>query len=148
MASDVYEGLRRQVLDLDPADVGFAPTAELPDVYALVLELGMGDAVATLVTLLDGTTSLYTSSGGGMIGDVRSEVDLSYLSLWYTAGRDYGLHDGEWKMTGGSENANSVLIASEPLTRDTAAWMEVPEYCMLHAAIEAGRPLITLRDLR
>jgi predicted glutamine amidotransferase len=76
------------------------------------------------------------------------EVDLSYLSLWYTAGRDYGLHDGEWKMTGGSENANSVLIASEPLTRDTAAWMEVPEYCMLHAAIAAGRPAITLRDLR
>ena len=76
------------------------------------------------------------------------EVDLGYLSLWYTAGRDYGLHDGEWKMTGGSENATSILIASEPLTRDTAAWVEVPEYSMLHAAIEAGRPAVTLRELR
>jgi predicted glutamine amidotransferase len=75
------------------------------------------------------------------------ESDLGYLSLWYTAGRDYGLHDGEWKMTGGSENATSILIASEPLTRDTAAWVEVPEYSMLHAAIEAGRPAIRLRDL-
>ncbi|HSA90645.1 MAG TPA: class II glutamine amidotransferase [Burkholderiales bacterium] len=75
------------------------------------------------------------------------ESDLGYLSLWYTAGRDYGLHDGEWKMTGGSENATSILIASEPLTRDTAAWVEVPEYSMLHAAIEAGRPAVRLREL-
>jgi hypothetical protein len=39
------------------------------------------------------------------------------------------------------------LIASEPLTRDTAAWVEVPEYSMLHASLEKGRPVITLRDL-
>ena len=72
---------------------------------------------------------------------------LNYYSLWYTAGRDYGLHDGEWKMTGGSENATSVLVASEPLTRDTNAWVEVPEYSMLHATVRKGRPVITLRDL-
>jgi glutamine amidotransferase len=76
------------------------------------------------------------------------EANLSYLSLWYTAGRDYGLHDGEWKMTGGSENATSVLVASEPLTRDTAAWVEVPEYSMLHATLKQGRPAITIRDLQ
>ena len=72
---------------------------------------------------------------------------LNYYSLWYTAGRDYGLHDGEWKMTGGSDNAASVLIASEPLTRDTAAWVEVPEYSLLHASIGHDRPVITIRDL-
>ena len=75
------------------------------------------------------------------------EANLTYLSLWYTAGRDYGLHDGEWKMTGGSENATSILIASEPLTRDTAAWVEVPEYSMLHATIANRRPVIRIRDL-
>ena len=68
-------------------------------------------------------------------------------ALWYTAGRDYGLHDDEWKMTGGAENATSILIASEPLTRDTAAWVEVPEYSMLHATIKKARPQITLSDL-
>jgi hypothetical protein len=72
---------------------------------------------------------------------------LTYYSLWYTAGRDYGLHDGEWKMTGGSESATSVLVASEPLTRDTNAWVEVPEYSMLHAALRKERPAITFRDL-
>ncbi len=72
---------------------------------------------------------------------------LNYYSLWYTAGRDYGLHGGEWKMVGGSENADSILIASEPLTRDTSAWVEVPEYTMLHAARGTPRPVLTVRDL-
>ena len=75
------------------------------------------------------------------------EANLSYLSLWYTAGRDYGLHDGEWKMTGGVDNADSVLISSEPLTRDTAAWVEVPEYGMMHAVLKNGRPVVTMRYL-
>jgi predicted glutamine amidotransferase len=72
---------------------------------------------------------------------------FSYYSLWYTAGRGYGLHEGEWKMTGGSDNATSVLVASEPLTRDTNAWVEVPEYSMLHATLRKERPAITIRDL-
>jgi glutamine amidotransferase len=72
---------------------------------------------------------------------------LTYYSLWYTAGRDYGLHDGEWKMTGGSEAADSILVASEPLTRDTSAWVEVPEYSILLATIRKDRPAITIRDL-
>ncbi len=72
---------------------------------------------------------------------------LRYYSLWYTLGRDYGLHDGEWKMTGGAENADSLLIASEPLTSDTAAWVEVPEYGVLHAELRSGSPAISQRLL-
>jgi predicted glutamine amidotransferase len=72
------------------------------------------------------------------------EANANYLSLWYTAGRGYGLYDGEWKMTGGAGNADSILIASEPLTRDVAAWVEVPEYSILHAEIRDGRPAVTL----
>jgi glutamine amidotransferase len=73
---------------------------------------------------------------------------LAYYTLWYTVGRDYGLHDGEWRMTGGSGNADSVLVASEPLTRDVSAWVEVPEYSMLHAVIRRNRqPAITLREI-
>jgi predicted glutamine amidotransferase len=75
------------------------------------------------------------------------EANLSYLSLWYTAGRNYGLHDGEWKMTGGSDNATSILVASEPLTRDTAAWAEVPEYALFQATIRKKRPVVSIRDL-
>lgn len=72
---------------------------------------------------------------------------LNYLSLWYTLGRDYGLHDGEWKMVGGAGNAQSILVASEPLTQDLSGWVEVPEYAALHAEILDGRPVTTLRSL-
>jgi predicted glutamine amidotransferase len=75
------------------------------------------------------------------------EANLGFLSLWYTLGRDYGLHEGEWRMTGGAEAASSLLVASEPLTRDVASWVEVPEYSVLHARLEAGRPAVTLRYL-
>jgi glutamine amidotransferase len=75
------------------------------------------------------------------------EANLSFLSLWYTLGRDYALHDGEWKMTGGAENADSIIIASEPLTKDTAAWVELPEYGALFAEIRDGRPHVAVKLL-
>jgi glutamine amidotransferase len=75
------------------------------------------------------------------------EANLSFLSLWYTLGRDYALHDGEWKMTGGAANADSIIVASEPLTRDTAAWVELPEYGALFAEIRDGRPRVAVRLL-
>ena len=72
------------------------------------------------------------------------EANMNFLSLWYTAGRRYGLSEGEWKMTGGAEDADSIIIASEPLTRDVGAWVEVPEYSILHAEIRGGKPKVTL----
>ena len=75
------------------------------------------------------------------------EPNNGFLSLWYTVGRGYGLHEGEWKMTGGAEYADSILIASEPLTRDVAAWVEVPEYSVMHAEIIGGRPRVSIHYL-
>ena len=67
------------------------------------------------------------------------EANLNYLSLWYTVGHEYGLRGGEWRMRGGS-SADSVIIASEPLTRDTSSWVEVPEYGMIVADTSSGSP--------
>ena len=75
------------------------------------------------------------------------EANMNFLSLWYTAGRGYGLHEGEWKMTGGAEHADSILVASEPLTRDVASWVEVPEYSLLHGEIVGGRPKVAIHYL-
>ncbi len=69
--------------------------------------------------------------------------DFFYHSLWYTAGRDYGLHDGEWRM-GVDVDPKAILVASEPLTADTSTWIEVPEYTMLTAARSpAGVDIVT-----
>lgn len=75
------------------------------------------------------------------------EANLNFLSLWYTSGREYGCHDGEWKMVGGSDNADSIMIASEPLTRDTSTWLEVPEYSMIYADTRGGRPTVEVHYL-
>lgn len=66
------------------------------------------------------------------------EANLSYLSLWYTSGREYGYYDGEWQMIGGSAAADSIIVASEPLTSDSSKWLEVPEYSTMHAERDDG----------
>jgi glutamine amidotransferase len=80
------------------------------------------------------------------IDDVAAGHDCEpeYLSLWYTLGREYGYLDGEWKTIGGAESADTVIIASEPLTADISTWLEVPEYSMLSASTSDGKPEITL----
>jgi predicted glutamine amidotransferase len=75
------------------------------------------------------------------------EANLSYLSLWYTSGREYGFYDNEWQMTGGSAAADSVMVASEPLTTDVTKWLEVPEYTVLHTERRNGHPLTEIHYL-
>ena len=65
--ADVYLGLRGQALALT-RDLLDPQTASDGRVLALLMETGYPEAVATLVGLADGTTSMYFSTGGGMIG--------------------------------------------------------------------------------
>jgi len=63
---DAFLGLRAQVLGLDPSLIGADPAASV--VWGALMEMGIETAVATIVALADGSTSLYTSTGGGVIG--------------------------------------------------------------------------------
>jgi hypothetical protein len=64
--AEVYDGLRQQVLHLTPDQLG-AEFADAP-ILAVLMETGYREAVATLVGVADGTSSLYFSNGGGFIG--------------------------------------------------------------------------------
>ena len=117
-------------------------------------KLGIAISSSLNLFLADGTQLAavrYCFDFGCFPTDDAARLHEANLSLPVTSGtppgRNYGLHDGEWQMTGGSDNATSILIASEPLTRDTAAWVEVPEYSMLHATIKNNRPKIVIHDL-
>jgi predicted glutamine amidotransferase len=77
--------------------------------------------------------------------DALLEVDLPYVSLWYTHGDRYSAENGEWGMRG--EGVRSLLIASEPLTADASTWLEVPEYTLLAASIDGDELQLELRDL-
>lgn len=78
--------------------------------------------------------------------DSLLEIDLPYVSLWYTLGDRYAARDGEWGMWGDGA-VRSLLIASEPLTRDASTWLEVPEYSLLAATLDGDEVRLELRDL-
>ena len=69
--------------------------------------------------------------------DPLLEIDLPYASLWYTAGERYVERDGGWEMVGDGP-AQSFLIGSEPLTKNTSTWLEMPEYAVLSASLRDG----------
>jgi hypothetical protein len=63
-----YLLLRKRVLDLKPDEVGLSPSPAYGDVWGVMMEIGYEVGSASLVVLSDGTTSLYYSTGGGMLG--------------------------------------------------------------------------------
>src|SRR4051794_34976811 len=69
-----FTGLRQQVLALDPVTAGLGREAGTADPWGFVMDTGSPGGVATLVCLRDGTTSLYTSSGFGIIGGGAHEA--------------------------------------------------------------------------
>ena len=60
-----YLGLRSQALGLTRDQLGAAPETA---VLAVLMETGYESAVVTLLSVIDGTTSLYFSNGGGLLG--------------------------------------------------------------------------------
>jgi hypothetical protein len=66
--AQVYLQLRYRILSLNPVELGFQPTSAAPHVWGVMMETGYPVGFATLVSLVDGTTSLYYSTGGGMLG--------------------------------------------------------------------------------
>jgi hypothetical protein len=64
----IFGELRRAVLTLDPATLDVPSDEAWTSAAVAVMELGTVGGSATVVTVADGTVSLYLSSGGGVIG--------------------------------------------------------------------------------
>lgn len=67
MDKNPYTGLRQQALNVKPPKLAPGATGKLP-LLAGLMEMGMDGGVASLVVFIDGTTSMYWSTGGGIIG--------------------------------------------------------------------------------
>lgn len=63
----VYDDLRAQILRTDPAEVGLDPDGRF-EAWGFLMETGYPRAIGSVVCVRDGTTSLYTTSGFGIIG--------------------------------------------------------------------------------
>lgn len=66
--AEIYTNLRSMILNANPKDIGIEPSDAVPNVWGVLMEFRVSGTVVTLVSLADGTTSIYFSSGGGIIG--------------------------------------------------------------------------------
>jgi len=78
MAQDVspeqmIENLRSMVLNLNPKDISITKNNFPHPVFAILMEIGLPEGSFTLSSVADGSTSLYFSSGGGIIGGGEHE---------------------------------------------------------------------------
>lgn len=80
----------------------------------------------------------------GVFNAEMTRKHLTYYSLWYTYGESFQKIDDIYQMSPGSRS--TICLASEPLSRDSSTWLEVPEYSLFLAKREA--PLkVLIRDI-
>jgi hypothetical protein len=77
-----YLDLRSKALGVEPSAIGLVPIQDLERVYGVVMDLGYPEGPATLLGFSDGTTSLYTSSGWGVIGGGGHRVVAEATHRW------------------------------------------------------------------
>lgn len=65
---DLIRRLRAQAFTLVATDLELVPTPSRPRVWGAIMELGYPTGIATLLSFAEGTTSLYLSNGGGVVG--------------------------------------------------------------------------------
>ena len=82
---DGTPALRRMLLSAKPSDFGLTPTAELPRVWAAMMEMRLGKADVSLVAVAEGSTSLYFSRGGGIIGGGEHDSVRAANHKWLVA---------------------------------------------------------------
>jgi hypothetical protein len=109
---EVYAGLRAMALGITADQIG--ADAANDAVYGVLMDMGVGNGTATLVSLADGTTSLYTTGGGGIIGGGGHEiVAAASKTLVGEAERQRALLASDWQDTP-IGNGEIRLIALTP----------------------------------
>lgn len=87
----------------------------------------------------------------GCYEDIVSPAVLSpqMHSLWYTAGDKFGDHDGQWAMYDEDKDgaSTSIIVASEPLTRNDSTWFEIQKYSMAVIDRVDGKIKLDIRDM-
>jgi len=66
--AEMSQQLRAEALTQSAENLGIVASREHPTVFGILLETGYSEAVATLAVFAEGSTSLYFSNGGGVIG--------------------------------------------------------------------------------
>lgn len=84
----VIDGMRTMALNLTAKELGLTPENYPKEVWGMLMETGFESGSFTLLVLADGTTSLYFSNGGGIIGAGTHEK-VQKASLTLLSGANY-----------------------------------------------------------
>ncbi len=87
--ASIYLGLRGQALKVTARDIGLEVTPGSSEPYGILMETGLARGVATLVSLADGTASLYLSNGGGIIGGAGHDSVRKAAKGFVRLAKDY-----------------------------------------------------------
>jgi len=77
---ELMAGLRNMALTMTPDQINVTVPSAGRGIWGSVTDFGSPEGTATLVTFLGGSTSLYFSSGGGIIGTGDSSEDVRKAS--------------------------------------------------------------------
>ena len=73
--AQAMKGLRNRVLTSSAEELGLSGEDAKAKVRGVVMEMALPIGVATLVSFRDGTVSLYTSTGGGILGGYSAQKE-------------------------------------------------------------------------
>jgi hypothetical protein len=83
--ADLYVALRSQALSFQRSVINLPTPSDDSPVWAILMETGYPNGVGTLLSVADGTASLYFSRGGGIFGgqlnDAIRLASLAFISL-------------------------------------------------------------------
>ena len=82
----IYDEMRSRALSVTRDDL--APGAGDAPVHGVVMDMAYPEGTATLVGLADGTTSLYHSGGGGIIGGGEHRQVAEATERWVATGAE------------------------------------------------------------
>ena len=67
-AAEAMKGLRDRLFTSSAEEIGLSGEVAKAKVWGALMEVAFPDGVGTLVSIRDGSASLYTSTGGGVLG--------------------------------------------------------------------------------
>ena len=72
--AEAGRGLRQMMLTTPPAEFGEKPTKDFPRVYGILMDLPVGERIATIFSSSTGAASIYTTSTFGVLGGEMHET--------------------------------------------------------------------------
>ena len=144
--ADLYRSLRGRLFLTDPKTLGLSPDSG-ERFWGVIVDIGVENGVVSLVVLRDGTTSLYFSNGGGMIGLGEHDEIHPKADRVLTLAEDYVLEGPEAERdtlpSEGSTRFNFLGFTGARAIDGEDEELEAPDH-PLHPLFETVHDLIAL----